>query len=48
MLANDDEEVINLDIKNNLNETNELNIELNKNNQLKKILAKKNDEFNEI
>jgi hypothetical protein len=46
--TNDDEEEINLDIKNNLNETNELNIELNKNNQLKKILAKKNDEFNEI
>ena len=46
--TNDDEEEINLDIKNNLNETNELHIELNKNNQLKKILAKKNDEFNEI
>ena len=45
--TNDDEE-INLDIKNNSNETDELNIELNKNNQLKKILAKKNDEFNEI
>jgi len=45
--TNDDEE-INLDIKNNSNETDELSIELNKNNQLKKILAKKNDEFNEI
>lgn len=46
--TNDDEEEINLDIKNNMNETNELNIELSKNNQLKKMLAKKNDEFNEI
>ena len=45
--SNDDDD-INLDITNDLNEINELNIELNKNKQLKKILDKKNEEFNEI
>lgn len=47
----DDNDDINLDIKNGkngLNETNEINIELNKNKQLKKILTKKNKEFNDI
>ena len=45
--SNDDDD-INLDITTDLNEINELNIELNKNKQLKKILDKKNEEFNEI
>lgn len=46
--SNDDDEDINLDINNNLKETNELNRELNKNRELKKILNKKNEEFNDI
>ena len=46
--SNDEDEDIYLDITNNPNETNEINIELNKNKQLKKILAKKNEEFNDI
>ena len=45
--SNEDDD-LNLDITNNPNETNEINIELNKNKQLKEILNKKNEEFNDI
>ena len=46
--SNDEDDDLNLDIPNNPNETNEINIELNKNKQLKKILTKKNEEFSDI
>lgn len=45
--SNDDED-INFDISNNSNETNELKKEFIKNKELKKILNKKNEEFNDI